>query len=172
MFSILKFKDYQFKFNPEKFSISQKRQLKLFACPNFDVQIQDLGFMPRVITGEGILVGDDLMKEFEKISNLHNQENSGLLYLPNLSPFYCYFNDLQIIGQAGEMVLRYKFEFIEDAPKNSRNIKSVKSYYIVRKGETFVEIASKNNIALDKLKQLNPSYNNLTLKEGDIIWLS
>lgn len=128
--------------------------------------------MPRVITGEGILIGDDLMKEFEKISNLHTQKNSGLLYLPNITPFYCYFNDLQVLGQAGELVLRYKFEFIEDCVRNSTNIKSIKSYYIAKKGETLVEIASKNNIGLEKIKLLNPSFDNLNLKEGDIVWLN
>lgn len=172
MFSILKFKNYQFRFNPEKFSVSQKRRLKMFSCPNFNVQIQDLGFMPRVITGEGVLIGNDLMKEFEQISNLHNQEDSGLLYLPNIAPFYCYFNDLQVVGQAGESVLRYKFEFIEDSMKNNKNLKSFKPYYIVKKGETLVEIASKNNIPLKTLKGLNPSYDNFNLKEGDILWLS
>lgn len=172
MFSILKFKNYNFKFNPEKFSVTQKRRLKIFQAPSDNVYIQDLGFMPRVITGEGVLIGDDLMKEFEIISNLHTEQDSGLLYLPNITPFYCYFNNLEIVGQAGEVILHYKFEFVEDSTQNSKNIKSFKSYYVVKSGETMVEIAMKNNISLDKLKQLNPLYDNLSLKEGDILWLN
>lgn len=172
MFSILKFKDYQFKFNPEKFSVLQQRRIKTFNTPFDDVYMQDLGFKPKVITGEGVLIGNNLMSEFEKLSNLQNQKESGLLYLPNLSPFYCFFNNLEIVGKAGEFLLRYKFEFLEDVMKNNKKIRAVKSFYVVKSGETLVEIAMKNNISVEKLKELNPNVYNLTLKEGEILWLN
>ena len=172
------YKDYVFSINPNRFEIFRGRILKTFQPPIVSkgttprAMIQPIGLEPIVIKGEGELVGVNPMEEYAKLYQLFLDEKSGLLGLPNLTPFYCYFESLQLTGQAGPNVLTYQFTFLEDCEKNKIPFTSTKSFYISRAGDTLCLIAVKNNTTTEQLLLSNPTLQvSEELEEGTVVWL-
>lgn len=168
-----RFKGYEFQVNPARFQISGSRNLKLFQSPLCKPVTQDLGFNPLRITGEGELFGSDVMGEYQKLYKVYREESSGILFLPNMKPFYCFFDHLSITGQAGPQILKYEFSFTEDCQKNNETIANIQSYYVAKKGDTLYSIGLKCNISIVRLMEKNPRLSAMQeLEEGTIVWLS
>ena len=172
------FKDYSFPINPNRFTISRGRVLKTFQPPVARAGvvrravIQPIGLEPIVVTGTGELAGEDPMAEYAKLYQLFLQEGSGLLTLPELTPFYCYFQSLRMTGQAGPNVLSYEFSFLEDCEKNSAALDSVPRYYVSRRGDTLCLAAVKCGVTVEALLEQNPGLEAADeLKEGTLLWL-
>lgn len=167
-----RFKEYTFAFNPHTFAVVQNRRVRTIPLVNGTVAAQELGFAPMAVTGEGELIGDDLMGEYQKLYELMLEKESGLLYLPDMTPFYCFLNKLSVIGKAGPRVLRYQFEFLEDCEKNTRTLTAQKPYYLTKAGDTLTLVAIKCGISLRALAALNPTLaQGEALEEGVMIWL-
>lgn len=113
-----RFKGYEFRYYPARFQIQDSRNLKVFLNPFGTPMIQDLGFFPQIITGQGTLTGEQMLKEFNTLQKLFLESSSGLLYLPNEKPIDCYFSELSIVGEAGPRMLHYQFTFTEDCEKS------------------------------------------------------
>lgn len=111
------FKGYQFQYLPQRFSMEQQRNLRIFEQPFISAAIQDMGFSPLILEGEGVLPGENCMEEWEKLKQLQQQNGSGLLCLANSEPIYCYFEQLSAVGQAGPKLLTYHFRFVEDCAR-------------------------------------------------------
>ena len=172
------FKDYIFPINPNRFRISRGRVLKTFQPPMAGAGvvrravIQPIGLEPVVITGTGELAGEDPMAEYVSLYQLFLQEGSGLLTLPGLTPFYCYFQSLQLTGEAGPNVLGYEFSFLEDCEKNSAALEHVPQYYVCRSGDTLCLAAVKCGVSVEELRSQNPALDAADeLEEGTILWL-
>ncbi len=172
MSSKFRFKDYEFKYNPREFSITKERNLLKFIVPEQEHVIQDMGYEPTVISGVGELVGTNIMDEYVKIQDIFNDNSSGLLFIPNLSPINCYFNRLQITGRAGPKVLSYSFEFVENAKLSSTFSSTASKYYIATGGESLSQIAIKYGIDLDELALKNTDITDSeNISQGVTVWL-
>jgi hypothetical protein len=168
------FKNYIFSFNPNRFEISRQRMIKVFQSPigQPKAYLQDLGMEPIVVSGEGELIGESLMDEYAKLYQLFLEEESGLLQVPGLIPFSCFFRSLSIVGQAGPKVLTYQFEFIEDCEKNTVSLTSVADRYVSRRGDTLALVAIRFGVSISQLLEKNPSLSlGMDLQEGTTIWI-
>lgn len=173
-----RFKNYVFSYNPNRFEVSRKRIIKVFHPPimlnaeSSKAYLQELGMEPIVVNGQGELIGDALMEEYAKLYRLFLEGGSGLLQIPGLVPFSCFFQKLSVVGQAGPKVLSYQFEFLEDCEKNRVELASVQEHYISRLGDTLALIAVRFGISMEELMKKNPSFSlGMDLKEGTKVWL-
>lgn len=178
MSTIFRYKDYQFQINPQTLQLKRTRILKAFQPPlqtsNLipTTQIQDLGLAPMSVSGEGLLLGDDRMRQYTELYDCLLQGGSGLLHLPGLTPFYCFFEELTMIGRAGPKVLHYRFLFREDASQNFSTPKMVRDFYLSRAGDTLEAIAARFELTLEQLLQRNPHCNTqIALVEGTMLWI-
>lgn len=167
-----RFKGYEFRFNPSRFQINGSRNLKVFESPLCGAVTQDLGFAPLQVSGEGELLGDDLMGEYQKLYRLFQEKSSGMLFLPDMKPFYCFFEKLSVTGRAGPRVLTYQFSFTEDCEKNSGEMAVSRPYYIAKAGDTLYLIGVKCGVSTARLLEKNPRLSLMSeIKEGTMIWL-
>ncbi len=167
-----RYKDYEFRYNPREFTITRERNLLKFIVPEQDSVIQDMGYEPAVISGIGELLGDNVMDEYVKIQNIFNNKDSGLLYIPDLSPINCYFNKLKIIGKAGPKVLTYNFEFVENHKTITRFTGVIPKYIITTGGESLHTISLKHGVTLDSLIAKNYHIINIEkIPQGVTVWL-
>jgi hypothetical protein len=170
--SSFRFKNYTFFYHPSSFTITRQRVLREFLLPVNSSVIQDLGKTAMKITGTGYLFGEDCMEQFEKIHDLFLEEGSGALFLPGISPVFCYFEELSVEGNPGPRMLRYRFSFLEDTQRNSGKLAARRSYYVVLAGDTLTVIAAKCRMTVEELLSKNPGLSQDNLKEGDILWIS
>lgn len=173
-----RYKEYEFHINPNKFQIQRKRILKTFQPPVQTnalipkAQIQDLGFEPITVTGEGEIIGDQLMAQYTALYEVFLQSGSGLLHIPGLSPFHCFFEKLSMVGQAGPKVLTYQFLFLEDCTKNVSDLLGVRNFYVTKRGDTLQVLALRFGMTEAELLQNNPQLDGVAaLEEGIMLWL-
>ncbi|MBC8610051.1 Uncharacterised protein [uncultured Ruminococcus sp.] len=172
------FKDYTFAVNPGQFQISRGKILKAFQPPMITgtvyprAVIQPIGVEPILVTGRGELIGENVMEEYTRLYQVFIQEESGLLYLPNLAPFYAYFQKLEMTGKAGPNILSYEFSFLEDCGKNQTELSAQEPFYISRSGDTLCLISVKTGKTVEELLLSNPALQvSGELSEGTMVWL-
>lgn len=114
----LRFKGYEFSYNPKTITIKQEKQILAHPLPQEkSVFQQDMGKRPIEIFGEGELFGEQANKQFKEIYSLFQSEGSGLLTLPHFKPVYCFLAEIKNIKRAGPELISYSFKFIEDVSK-------------------------------------------------------
>lgn len=178
MSTLFRYKDYEFQINPQTLKLQRARILKAFQPPVQTsnvlpkTQIQDLGLAPMSVSGEGLLIGDDRMRQYTDLYDCLVQGGSGLLHIPGLTPFYCFFEQLSLVGRAGPKLLQYTFLFREDTTKNVASPKMVRDFYISRAGDTLEAIATRFGLTVEQLLERNPHCNTQsTLVEGIMLWI-
>ncbi|WP_312643374.1 hypothetical protein [Hydrogenoanaerobacterium sp.] len=114
MAGTLQFNGFALRYNPRKIEIGYAKTIKMIDMPFSAPVIQELGTRPRIIKGEGELFGTDCTVQFEQLQAEFLHSGSGRLLCPLCSPMYAYFAALKVIGEAGPLLLRYAFEFVED----------------------------------------------------------
>lgn len=122
--SKLRFKGFEFNYNPHTFTISGRRNIVEFLSPVSGSIVQDLGASARTITGEGVLLGADCNKQYEQLFATFLQEQSGLLQIPDMKPFYAFFASLSVTAKPTPNLLYYSFKFIEDVRSVATNANS------------------------------------------------
>lgn len=110
----LRFKGYELAYNPNSFDVKKERNIVQINSPLSGSIVQDLGFNPAVITGEGNLFGADAKKQYDEIYSLLLKNKSGLLHIPGIKPFFAYFVSINTTHNAGPNLINYKFKFVED----------------------------------------------------------
>lgn len=167
-----RYKNYEFLYHPVSFQISQRRNLKEFVMPQGNSVIQELGKEAMVVSGEGVLLGEDLMEQYGRLNDLFLDTGSGSLFLPGMSPIFCFWKELSVSGRPGPKMLTYRFSFLEDTERNSGRIYQRNPYYTVVSGDTLTLIAAKCNLTVEELLEKNPGLNGAGgLKEGTLVWL-
>ncbi len=114
MANSMQFNGFAFRYNPRKIEIGYNKTVKIIDMPFSAPIIQELGVRPRVIKGEGELFGADCIAQFERLQAEFLRNGSGRLLSPICPPMYAFFTALKVIGEAGPLLLRYAFEFVED----------------------------------------------------------
>lgn len=110
--SKLRFKGYEFNYNPHTLSISHMRNVASFSSPLCPLVVQDLGIKSTIVSGEGVLVGENCIKQYESIAALMETDATGRLQIPNFKPMMAVFSALSITAKPIRNALFYKFEFV------------------------------------------------------------
>lgn len=118
--SKLRFKGFEFTYNPHTFTITGQRNIVEFLSPISGSIVQDLGASARTVTGEGVLLGMDCNTQYEQLHSMLLQEQSGLLQIPDMKPFYTYFASLSVTAKPTPNLLYYSFKFVEDVRSGSK----------------------------------------------------
>lgn len=150
----MRYKDYVWPCGPETVQVSCGRRLAEFGQPYAGAVVQNMGGKNRVVTGSGVFVGADCEKEFEKLTSMLAESDSGMLMLTGMMPFPAFFSSLVIKGEVGPDCLAYEFVFVEDAPEREENTDG--GVYLCTGGETLWGLAAKFSTTADEIHSLNP----------------
>lgn len=153
---VMSYKNYQWPYNPQSLEIMHQRNLKEQTVPFFGNVIQDFGKSKRIIKGEGIFLGKSCDKDLNLLKEAFEENGSGILRIPNFSPFLASFKSLNVKREAGASAINYTFEFWEEFSENSLTSHDfTENYYIVEPGDTLFDISAIYNVSVDKLLSLN-----------------
>lgn len=152
--SMIRFKGFEFEHNPETLKITTENNVRYQRIVNGKDIVSQYGRSPRVITGEGSIIGADCMYKFLRLFRVKEQSGSGVLSVPFTKPIMAYFKKLDFLAEPTPELITYRFEFVEDCPEN-RGI-PVKKFYTTSAGEDLWDISYRFDVAVEKLLELNP----------------
>lgn len=109
-----RFRGADFRYNPRSIQIRRERRLVRLQSPAAGSVVQELGFLPAVVSGEGELCGEAADSDYQNLRGLFEAGGSGLLQIPGQPPMRAFFAALGMLRRAGPDVLRYSFSFVED----------------------------------------------------------
>lgn len=116
--SKLRFKGYEFTYNPKTITIKQDKLILSHPLPQSKGFFQQpMGSKPLEISGEGELFGENADSRFMEIYSLFRGDESGILTLPHFKPIFCFLSEIKNVKKAGPDMLTYSFKFIEDVSK-------------------------------------------------------
>lgn len=144
--------------NPHTLKVFYARDIKKISIPNYGEVYSDYGKNARIVTGVGELCGDNALKDFSKLTKLHNSGTTGILTLPEADPFYAVLSELSLIREPKDGVIGYKFKFIEkiDTPPEE-TLDAVKSIITTESDSNLWVISTKYNVGIETLVKNNPS---------------
>lgn len=111
--SKFRFKGYEFKCNPQTFTISCERNIAEFVSPFSQTTVQEVGVGTRSLSGEGVIFGDDVLKQYDALNSLFLSDGAGTLFIPGYKPFRAFFAKLSVTARPAPNLLYYSFKFIE-----------------------------------------------------------
>lgn len=150
----MRYKDYIWAEGPETVQIHCAQRLAELSRPQAGTVVQSMGTKTRVVTGKGIFAGESGAREFEKLSLLLAEGNSGMLMLTGMEPFPAFFSSLEMEGEPGPDCVRYSFSFVEaERPQQARR----GGAYVCLGGESLWRVAADCGTTADALRALNPS---------------
>mgnify|MGYP003379544161 CR=1 FL=1 len=85
--SILRYKTYSLRYNPQSFSVTISRSLFRRTAPGLGEIIGENGILARTIRGEGEFFGQDAFAQYLQLQQIFSDPGEGMLHLPGLSPF-------------------------------------------------------------------------------------
>lgn len=109
-----RYRGAELRYNPKSIQLKRERKLVRLISPLSGAIVQDMGFLPAVVSGEGEFCGSTADGDYQNLRGLFEAGGSGLLQLPGQPPFQAYFASLGMARRAGPDVLRYQFTFTED----------------------------------------------------------
>lgn len=144
--------------NPHTLKVSYSRDIKKISIPNYGEIYGDYGKNARIVTGDGELCGDNALKSFLKLTELHDNGAVGILTLPEMDPFYAVLSELSLTREPKDGVIGYKFKFIEktDTPPEEA-ADEIKSITVIDNDSSLWEISAKYNVGIETLVKNNPS---------------
>lgn len=165
MLASMRFKNYIWPHNPERFEMSYERRLSCMKLPFAGHVVQDLGSCARVFAGEGEFFGSNAYEQFRSLAEVFEQGGAGLLSHPLWPSVTAVFQKLTLIEEPGENYVRYAFRFVEYSDGGTKVATqsaepSGGGVYIASEGESLGEIAQSIGIDTDRLMRLNPGIKN------------
>lgn len=168
----MSYKGFVFAVNPSVIKIRHRARLVQNSVPFGADSVRNFGRKACEISGEGSFIGENCAEQFEKLREVFISGSSGLLLLPGLEPFYAFFEELQLLEEPSEELIKYSFVFCEDTSEKHFE-SSPKMSHTVIGGETLWDISYKYNVAVEKLLDNNPNIirPDTLLKVGEVIRL-
>lgn len=167
--SDMRFDSFEWKYNPLSIEVLYSRKMSRQNMPEFGSIVSPIGCDLRVVKGKGEFAGKNCLERYEELMNLFERGRKGLLTIPFMSPFYAYFNDLTLKGEATPDLITYTFEFTEAQSKISRG---TQREYVPKSGETLFDIAYDQGVSVEELVRLNPQVKRPDeLREGEAVRL-
>ncbi len=152
--SNMRFDSFEWTHNPCTVEVSHRRRMSQQNTAGGGSFVQGTGCDLKVIKGKGELAGETCLEEYERLCSLFERGHKGLLTLPFMKPFYAYFTDLSLVGEATPDLITYSFEFLEAENSEYSGKKDGTAY--VKEGETLFDIAYRAGVSVDELVHLNP----------------
>lgn len=152
----MKYGEYTWPHNPEKLTISLKRNIRELSMPFSGSVLQDYGVQKRVVEGEGEFYGLDCIQQFQHLSSHLEKTSCAVLSLPNVLPFFARFVSLQMMGNPEPDLVRYHFVFWEDGKTDITSQSVSGQIYECREGDNLWQIASAYSTTVEALLKQNP----------------
>ena len=181
--SNMRYKTFVWPHNPRVYSIQLERKMAVNKIPFGRHKLQSLGQTRRIMRGEGEFVGENAYKQFKELGSLFYQETPGTLVHPLWDTTTAWFVDLKLEQEPRADYVKYSFEFWDDFPNVSGELKAItvekqgessaketeeriasgETWHTVVKGECLWGIAVDYGVPLAKLIELNPQIKNPNL---------
>ena len=113
---IITYRSVSFPCNPASFTVSYKKQLGEVFSPYLGTVIQEMGPCACIVTGEGVLMGDQALEDFSELKSAFEESGSALLKVSGLPQFDAFVETLELGGKAPRGVT-FRFSFVEDCQK-------------------------------------------------------
>lgn len=110
------YRSVSFPCNPAEFTVSYKKQLGETFSPYLGSIVQEVGQSACVISGSGVLMGEQAWEHFTELKEAFEQSGSALLKVGGLAELYAFFQSLELEAQAPNKI-GFRFTFIEDCQK-------------------------------------------------------
>ena len=123
--SNMRYKTFVWPHNPRVYSIQLERKMAVNKVPFGRYKLQNLGMTRRVMRGEGEFVGPDAYDQFRELGSLFYQETPGTLVHPLWNTTSAWFVDLKLEQEPRADYVKYSFEFWEDNPRVSGELKAI-----------------------------------------------
>lgn len=146
--------------NPSNVKIEHTRLFNDDIIPYSKSVLQDVAIKRRIISGNGEFFGENCFEQFNKLYEIFEKGQSGILYIPNIININAKLYSLEVTKTNIKDVIEYKFIFWEDYCINNLSNNS----FVTAQNECLWDIANKLNINIDNLIALNPS-----IKRPDLI---
>lgn len=176
--SAMRYKDYVWPHNPERYHVSFRRQLAAHKVPFGGTVMQDLGCVYRVMEGEGEFVGEGAYEEFRKLLAVFSEGGAGLLVHPVWETERAHFAELELTEEPRSRYVRYRFAFWEDGGEaesltalsesgeghdGTAASETGRRIHTVVKGDTLWGIARRYGVKLEDVIAANPQIRNPNL---------
>lgn len=110
----MQFRDFIFKNNPQKISVSDSSNLVSHFCPGKAEITQDLGKKARVVTCSGSFWGDSFSEAVNQLLDFRQRSGGvGMLFLPGIPPFPARLSELSFDAQGDGRIIPYTMRFLE-----------------------------------------------------------
>jgi len=112
----MQFRDFIFKHNPEKISVSDAQNVVTHFCPGKTEITQDMGKKARIVTCFGSFWGDSYSAAMRELLEFRQKSAGvGMLYLPGIPPFSARLSELSFDAQGDGRIIPYTMRFVEAA---------------------------------------------------------
>lgn len=155
MTSPMRFKNLTWNYNPHSIKITSKKSMFQGKIPDGDNILKSYGRDCIVIIGEGCFYGENAFDKYRELWKLFKENKAGILSVPEFVVVKAYFSSLEIIGEATDNLINYKFTFIEDI--NSDREKYKVTRHIAKDGESLWDVSYNYDISVEELLSLNPT---------------
>ena len=164
----MNYKGYEFNINPSTLKLAYSKNIANQNIIDGVDRLNVISMKGAVITGTGILVGDDMLEQMSMLQMLFDKKESDYLFLPAFSPIKVYFTDLEFEMNNDKSVINYSFKFIEDSVCKKDNYCS--GYTIAKNDENLFDIANRLGISVDVLVENNDFDDLFSVNEGDKVY--
>lgn len=110
----LQFRDFIFRYNPEKITVSDSVNVVSHFCPGKAEITQDMGKNARVVTLNGSFWGDSFSDAISQLLDFRAKSGGiGMLFLPGVPPFPARLTELAFDAQGDGRIIPYTMRFLE-----------------------------------------------------------
>lgn len=149
----MSYKTFFFRDNPVSLSVEEEKNVKEILLPFCEAGAEELGSKKRRVRGEGYLTGTDCWQQWNALQEVYREAGPGSLRLPGQLPFLAVMEKLQLIGAAGENLLKYAFSFVE---WESGKAYSGRGIHRAEEGESLWDYAYRFGRTVEELVEANP----------------
>ncbi len=112
--SSLQFRDFVFRHNPEKISVSDSKNIVSHFCPGKAEIMQDMGKKARVVVCSGSFFGDNFSAAMSQLLDFREKSGDvGMLYVPGVAPFAARLVELAFDARGDGRIIPYTMRFLE-----------------------------------------------------------
>lgn len=165
----MRYKGFTWRVNPTSLRLELGRNLRETALPYAGSRLEDLGKRRRRVSGEGYLAGEGLQEQWRELAQAFTSGGPGYLQLPGQEPFLAAMEELKLLGEPGEGLLRYSFAFAEARGEQACAGGRV---YTACAGESLWDYAWRYGCDMERLRQANPHVRDIAcLGQGEKVVL-
>lgn len=152
--AMIRFRDYEFEHNPETLRITSENNV--VSCDSLygKADVYGFGSRPRIVTGEGSIVGENCIYKFLRLFSVKQQNGSGILSLPSVKPFKAFFKSLEFAAEPTPELVTYKFVFVEDLTGDGGE--RPEKYHTLGADEDLWDVSYRYDVPIETLLELNP----------------